>query len=125
MTNAEDYNLKNFATLLQQLEGGALNDELGEKVREAVQEIHDACEANGGKKKARITLTLDIEKDAQDRFIELTAGVQSKHPKIPRGRAGVFFSDRDGNLTRQDPQQMTMDEVMQARQRKQGAESAD
>ena len=118
MPNPEDQNLKNFSLFLQQLEGGALNDELSERVREAVQEVNDACMHNGGKKKATLTLKLDIEKDAQDRYVEVKADIQSKHPKIPRGRAGVFFSDSEGNLMRQDPQQRNFDEVLEARQRR-------
>lgn len=57
--SSNDQLLRNFNTMITQLEGGALNEELSEKVRECIQEIGDACLDRGGRHKASLTLKLD------------------------------------------------------------------
>lgn len=105
---SNDHLLKNFNTFITQLEGGALNEELSELVRKCVGEISDACLDRGGSHTASLTLKLDFSMNHKDKIVEIEAKVDSKYPKAPRGRAGMFFCDRDGNLTRENPRQLDM-----------------
>lgn len=51
----------------------------------------------------------------KDKIVEVQADVSEKYPKAPRGRAGMFFCDKDGNLTRENPRQMSFDELANRR----------
>lgn len=107
-----DNDLKRFNMLIQNLEGGALNDELSDEVRNCVQEIADACADRGGTHEASITLTLKFSMNHKDKIIDVVAGLSKKLPKAPRGRAGSFWCDGDGNLTRENPRQMTFEDEL-------------
>ena len=115
MPTAADQALQHFHTLLPQLEGGRLNEELTEALRKAVSEIADACADRGGVHKASVTLKLDFQMNQKDGFVEIEASITEKMPKATRGRAGIFFCDAHGNLTRENPKQMTFDEVAERR----------
>ena len=104
--------LRNFNTFITQLEGGALNEELSERVRECVREISDACCDRGGTHKSTLTLKLEFVMNHRDKIVEIYPDVTAKHPKAPRGRAGMYFTDAEGNLTRENPQQMTFDDEL-------------
>ncbi len=118
-----DHQLRHFNTFITNLEGGALNEQLGESMRECIQEISDACMDRAGKHKASITLKLDFVMNHKDKIVEVEADLQTKLPKAPRGRAGLFFCDAEGNLTRENPRQMTLEDELE-RQRMQNAEQA-
>lgn len=116
MAPAKDQDLRHFNTFLTRLEGGALEEELSQKLREAVQEISDACMDRGGKHSATITLKINLTMDQKDKVVEVSADVQEKMPKAPRGRGGLFFCGKDGYLTRENPRQAEMfDEVQRRR----------
>lgn len=118
-----DQNLRYFNTFITQLEGGALNEQLSEAIRECVSEIADACCDRGGTHKSSITLKIDFKMNHKDRFLEVEADFNSKLPKTPRGRGGIFFCDADGNLTRQDPRQLELTDELE-RKRMKDAEQA-
>lgn len=108
--------LRNFNTMITQLEGGALNEDLSEKIRECVREISDACLDRGGTHKASVTLKLEFVMNQKDKVVEIYPDIQSKLPKAPRGRGGLYFCDSEGNLTRENPRQMDlMDELERKR----------
>ena len=112
---AKDQSLNTFALFIQQLEGGALHEELTEKIKEAVSEIADACFDRGGAHKSTVTLKLDFAMNQKDRIVEVGADIVTKYPKAPRGRAGMFFCSADGTLTREDPRQRTFDDELERR----------
>lgn len=115
---AKDQDLRQFNTLVCKLEGGALNEELTEAMKKAVREISDACLDRGGTHKASITLKLEFKMDQKDKIVEISAEVNEKMPKTPRGRGGLFFTDSEGNLTRENPRQLDlMDELERKRMR--------
>lgn len=118
-----DKNLQHFNTLITQLEGGALNEALSEEIRKVVSEISDAAMDRGGVQKGSVTLKLDFKIDQKDKIIEVQADVKTKVPQTPRGRAGMFWCDSDGNLTRENPHQMSFDDEL-ARRRKQEEHSS-
>lgn len=111
----KDQDLRHFNTFLLRLEGGALEEELSQKLKAAVREISDACADRGGKHTASITLKLSLMMDQKDKVIEVSAEINEKMPKAPRGRAGLFFCDADGNMTRENPRQMSFDDELQRR----------
>ena len=114
----KDHDLNSFHSLMLRLEGGALNEELTAAVKKCVQEIADACTDRGGVQKSTITLKLEFKMDQKDKVVEIQATVDEKHPKAPRGRAGLFFCDSNGHLTRENPRQLTLDDEL-SRQRSQ------
>lgn len=54
-----DADLKSFHSMLLKLDGGGINDELTEKMKECCREIADACLDRGGKHRASLTLKPD------------------------------------------------------------------
>lgn len=110
-----DEDLKHFNQLITKLEGGALNEELSERIKKCCSEIADACLDRGGTHKASVSLTLDFVMNHKDKIVEVTASLSEKLPKAPRGRAGMFFMDKDGNLTRENPRQMTFEDELSRR----------
>lgn len=118
-----DADLRSFHSFISKLEGGALNEELTEKIKLAIQEISDACLDRGGKHKATVTLKLDFVMDHKDKIVEVYTDITEKMPKAPRGRAGMYFCDSEGNLTRENPRQLTLEDELE-RQRLRNAEKA-
>ena len=112
---SNDSLLRQFSTFITQLEGGALNEELTAAMKKCVEEISDACLDRGGTHKASLVLKLDFTMNHKDKIVEVQADINEKYPKAPRGRAGMFFCDKDGNLTRENPRQMSFDELSQRR----------
>lgn len=108
-----DEDLKKFHSLITRLEGGALNEELTELVQKACSEIADACADRGGTHSASVSLKLNFSMNYKDKIVEITADVSDKMPKAPRGRGGMFFIDAEGNLTRENPRQLTLDDELQ------------
>jgi len=122
-TSHKDVDLKSFHMLLTRLEGGALNEELTREIHKAVQEISDACLDRGGKHKASVTLKLDFVMTQKDKIVEVEADIQTKLPKTPRGRAGMFFCNEHGHLLRENPRQLSLDDEL-AKKRLEDAERA-
>lgn len=118
----KDVDLRKFHSLLSKLEGGALNEALSEMLNKAVKELSDACLDRGGTHKASITLTLNLEMNQKDKIVEITAEIKDKMPKAPRGRAGMFWCDSEGNLVRENPRQLTLEDELE-RQRRQREEA--
>lgn len=112
-----DADLQHFNQFITKLEGGALNEELSDLVRQCVQEISDACLDRAGKHTASITLKLDFTMNHKDKLVEIGADIASKFPKAPRGRVGLFFCDAEGNLTRENPRQMTFEDELEKRRK--------
>ena len=115
MPTPADQSLQRFNTLLPQLEGGRLNDDLTDAVQNCVREIADACADRGGVHKATLTLTLTFKMDQKDKVVEIEGAVNEKLPKAPRGRAGMYYCDANGNLTKENPRQLTLDDELQKR----------
>lgn len=121
--NDKDRLLRSFNTLIAHLEGGALNAELTETVKKCVQEIADACHDRGGTHKSTLILKIDFQMNYKDRIVEVFADINEKFPKAPRGKAGMFFCDAEGNLTRENPRNLTFEDELE-RKRLRDAERA-
>lgn len=108
---------------MAELEGGALVEELSDRLRHCVQEISDACLDRGGSHKATLVIKLDLSMNQRDKVVEIQATVDEKTPKAPRPRAGIYFCNDEGYLTRENPRQLTIEDELQ-RKRLQNAEQA-
>ena len=92
---------KPFATFLMEHKRGALADELAEKLQEVVAAVTE----HG--KNGSITLKLAIS-PAKDGFtVFVSDEVSAKVPQADRG-GSIMFPDANGNLHRQDPNQMEL-----------------
>lgn len=92
---------KTFAETLEALRYGTLHDELSDELNKVV----NACQETG--KVAELSLTLKL-KPGKAGQIEI---IDSMKSKIPEGEKGstIMFSTPDGNLTREDPRQLSID----------------
>lgn len=121
---AKDQDLNSFHSLMLRLQGGAINDLMTKAVAKAVQEVADACADRGGKHKATVTLSLEFTMDQKDRTVEIHPKVDEKHPKVPLGRAGIYFVGSGGRLLRESPRQLTIeDEFERKRQERESAQA--
>lgn len=98
---ANPHAIRSFAQLLQVAEDGALLSDLSDEVREAMLQLQ-ACEMQGGKPKAKITLTLGVRLDRG--LVEVEGDFAVKVPKLRRGRT-ILHLTPSGDLSRVDPRQ--------------------
>lgn len=94
-----------FATLVGDLEDGALHDELSRAVPEIVAQLHDILVQQGGKPKAKLTLTLGFVLDSG--VIEVKGEVKVALPELRRGKT-IFYATPDNSLTRRHPKQQEL-----------------
>lgn len=121
----KDQDLKSFHSFLLKLENGVLNEHLTEAMKKAIEEISDACMDRGGKHKATIALKIEFIMDQRDKVLEVNTDLDTKLPKAPRGRAGMFFVGQDGFPSRENPRQLTLeDELERQRLKREEAQSA-
>lgn len=88
---------------------------LNESMKKVIQEISDACMDRGGVHKGSITLKLEFKMDQKDKIVEIFPTVDEKLPKAPLGRAGMFWVNGDGTLSRENPRQLTLDDELEKR----------
>lgn len=104
--------LHSFHSFVLNLDGGGINDMLTEAMHKASREVADACCERGGTHEATITLKLKFRMDQKDKVMEVFPSVDEKLPKAPLGRAGMFFIDKDGKFTKENPRQLTIDDEL-------------
>src|ERR1700722_401167 len=73
-----------------------------------IEKVLKACQdAAGPKTKAKGEVTLKLQFEVQDRYVDIKADITSKVPKIKRG-SSTYFLTVDGELTTQHPSQTDM-----------------
>jgi hypothetical protein len=97
--------IRPFADFLLELEAGRPHAELGEALHEVVEAVR------GTGKPGSVTFTVSIQplKDAVD-VLKVQPTVKTKVPELPRP-ATVWFPDRNGNLRRDNPNQLAFDSI--------------
>lgn len=97
--------IRPFAAILQEHSRGTLHDDLSVELQDLVRAVldHPATDASG-----HVTLKLTVKANSDGDSIGLVADVTVKHPKVPRP-ATLFYGDDDGNLLREDPNQLSLD----------------
>jgi hypothetical protein len=98
---------KPFAAFLHEQRRGALHGELSEKLQELVLAVEEH------RKAGTLTLTLSV-KPFGDGTVAITDKIVVKAPEGERG-SGIFFADEDGNLSRDDPRQTRIEDVIAER----------
>lgn len=95
-----------FADFLREQARGATHDELSEGLRDLVARVKDTGKAGS------ITLTINVEpmKGSAGSALVVTDAIKLKLPEHDR-QSSLFFSDRDGNLVREDPNQLAFDSL--------------
>jgi hypothetical protein len=100
--DSEDRTVKPFATTLQEIGSGALAAKLAEQLQELVNAVVDT----GKKGTIAVQLTVGPLKPGNVKNLITTAKTTLKTPEDDT--SSVFFVDKDGNLTRDDPDQPTL-----------------
>lgn len=99
-----DQQIKPFAAFLTTTNKGKTHAELSERLHELIGKVLDTG------KSGAITLTVKVAaEDADARRLTVTETISVKLPQ-PDARKSLFFADPTGNLTRQDPLQMSFDD---------------
>jgi hypothetical protein len=89
--------LSSFSEVLQQLGGGQVYQDLGDKLTEAVQAVQET------RKIGEVTLRLKIKPNGEY-GVMIADEVKVKVPERPRGET-LFFVNAAGHLMRNDPRQ--------------------
>lgn len=90
---------KTFNSYVTEQRNGALHEELSEELAALVKAVQDHGKAGS------LSLTINVKPGAKGtRTLVVTDDVKVKAPKGDRP-ASMFFSDEDGNLSRNDPTQ--------------------
>lgn len=96
-----------FIAFLQEYQHGELHDELSTALNAVVTAVQ------GVGKKAVLTLQVEVKLAGKRRNqVFVGAKVTTKLPEPDREEA-IFFVDHDGNLTRQDPEQLELPNLRQ------------
>lgn len=90
-----------FAAVLQELDKGRVHTELSEKLHELI------AAAQGTGKGGQIVFTVAVTPDPKTDMLRFATKVAAKMPAAQRAES-LFFVDRDGNPTRQDPHQLAL-----------------
>lgn len=91
-----------FATWLLEQAGGRTHDELGEGLRDLVARVKDTG------KKGSVTLTVKVGLlDKDPNILVISDEIKLNLPEHDR-KASIFYTDPNGDLTRNDPNQLTI-----------------
>ena len=104
-TSDDDAVVRPFADALREINGGKSHDELSIALRDLTASVKET----GRKGTLTYTVTIAPMKGNPD-VLQVTDRVAAKIPE-PDRKASIFFADRDGNLTRTDPEQLTFESL--------------
>lgn len=100
-----DKTVRPFADFLREHGRGRTHDELGEALHDLIARVKDTG------KKGSVSLTIAVEPmKKDDRMVVVSDQIKLKLPEHDRP-AGVWFTDKDGNLTRNDPDQLAFESL--------------
>ena len=97
-------NITAFSEQISVMNKGTTDAELTEALANLVQQVRDTH------KKGSISLTLSVSmlNDTQEDVMKITPDIKLSLPKVSQ-HASVFWSTADGDLLRNDPQQMGLE----------------
>ena len=111
--------MQSFIDILSQIRGGAALSDAARDLQELVQAVRDTG------KSGKLSFSITVEPDKADEgVVTLLPDITLKLPKKPRAK-GIFYMDKNGNLTREDPRQIEMKLERQAELEAQGAVAID
>ena len=103
MTTPQEPHVRPFAEFLREHGRGRTHDELGEALHTLVARVKDTGKAGS------VSLTVRVEPmKKDDRLLVVSDKIAIKLPEHDRP-SGVWFVGKDGNLQRDDPDQLSFD----------------
>ena len=103
--NDDEAIVRPFADALREIDGGKSHDDLSI----ALRDLTAAVKETGRKGTLTYTVAIAPMKNNPD-VLQVTDRVAAKIPE-PDRKASIFFADRDGNLTRTDPNQLSFESL--------------
>ena len=104
-TPEPDFEIRPFATWLIEQSGGKTHEELSAALYDLVARVRDTG------KKGSVSLTVNVAPLKGDIDVLVVADeIKLRLPEHDR-KASLFYPDRDGNLTRRDPNQLSFDSL--------------
>lgn len=99
--------IRDAQTIIGMLEDGELAAALSADITETLTRLKELSDSQGrkAKLKGKVVLALDFEVEAG--AVTVTAGIDTKVPKAPRGTSFYWLTD-DGSLSTEHPQQTDM-----------------
>lgn len=95
-----------FTVFLAELQDGAFNAELTERLSDLTAQMQRLADATGGKQKGKLTISIDLQLDRG--VYDVSADAAVKLPKEIRGRS-IMYGQPGGGLSRRNPRQTEMD----------------
>jgi len=105
MTDAPDTPIRPFADWLREQARGHTHEELSEALHDLVARVRDT----GKKGTLQLTVAVELMKGS-DNALMLKDEIKLKLPEHDRDTS-LFFADRDGNLVRNDPNQLEFESL--------------
>ncbi len=103
MKNTDDGTVRPFADFFREHGNGRTHDEMSDVLRDLIAKVKDTG------RKGSLTLTITVEPmKKDDRMVIVSDSLRVRLPEHDRPTA-VWYVDRSGNLTRNDPNQMTFE----------------
>jgi hypothetical protein len=93
---------RNFGQFVSEHEDGRFHNAASTAMHDLLVQLREAAGMRGGTAKAKMTITLDFEMDGEN--IEVVADIQTKLPKLKRGRS-IWWITPEGHLCRSNPAQ--------------------
>lgn len=105
-TPDEDLIIRPFSDFLREQAKGATHEELGEALHDLIGRVQDTG------KKGSLTLTISVSmlKGGDGRALVVEDAIKLKLPEHDR-QSSLFYADKNGNLTRNDPDQLVFDSL--------------
>jgi hypothetical protein len=108
--------MQSFLDVLSQIRGGAALTDAAKDLQELVQAVRETG------KPGKLSFSITVEPDkADETVVTLQPDVTLKLPKKPRAK-GIFYMDRHGTLTREDPRQLELLAEKEVEKERQAAE---
>ncbi|MEV4174019.1 hypothetical protein [Nonomuraea sp. NPDC049709] len=105
-TEDDGKQVRPFAAMLQEIQGGAVADQAATALQELVSAVNELG------KKGEMTVKITVQPlKGNSQALNVSGDVTSKPPR-PEPAAGVFFFDEDGNLLRDNPKQAAIPGVL-------------
>jgi hypothetical protein len=99
--------IRDAQTIIGMLEGGELASQLSTDITETLAKLKDLGDIMGRKSKVKGKVTLALEFEVESGKVTVSAGIETKVPKAPRGTSFYWVLD-DGSLSTEHPQQTDM-----------------
>lgn len=95
-----DVVIRPFADFLREVNKGSVHDELSKALHDLIAKVREV------RKPGKVTLVLKVDWMKSTGMLQITDDVKVELPKFDR-KASLWFVDRNGNVTRNDPNQLT------------------